>query len=259
MPRFLTAAWRNLLMVNFAIDPMALERLLPSGTTLDDFHGEHFVSIVGFQFLESRIRGMPTLCHSAFDEVNLRFYVKREADGELRRGVVFIKELVARRVVAAIANRVYHETYVRVPMRSNIEMPGRVEYGWHCHGRWHGIGAQVTGEPQPAEPASLTEFLIEHYWGYTIRRDNVTAEFRVEHSPWRVWDAKKTWHDIDPDFYGPAFAHALRNKPVSVFVADGSPVTVFQARRLPYEIGHGQNQIAGNSLSAADAGAVGRL
>src|SRR5437868_2760259 len=103
MPPFLTAAWRNLLMLNFAVDAAALEPLVPAGTVLDDFHGQHFVSIVGFQFLDSRIRGIPTLCHGAFDEVNLRFYVKREVEGELRRGVVFIRELVARRIVAAIA------------------------------------------------------------------------------------------------------------------------------------------------------------
>src|SRR4051812_16504700 len=118
MRPFLTATWRNLVMLNFVADPALLQAYVPNGTVLDDFNGQHFVSIVGFQFLNTKVRGMPALCHGSFDEVNLRLYVRREVGNEMRRGVVFAKEAVARRAVVAIANRLYHENYVRVPMRS---------------------------------------------------------------------------------------------------------------------------------------------
>ena len=45
---FLTADWRNLVMLNYAVDPDLLQRLVPSGTQLDVFEGQTYVSLVGF-------------------------------------------------------------------------------------------------------------------------------------------------------------------------------------------------------------------
>jgi uncharacterized protein YqjF (DUF2071 family) len=180
------------------------------------------------------VRGLPALCHGGFDEVNLRFYVRRLVGDEVRRGVVFIREVVARRAVAAIANRIYHEKYVRAPMVSRVAVPGQLEYRWKHGGRWHLLGAEIAGNSQPMPAGSLTEFIAEHYWGYTKRRDGSTAEYRVDHPAWNAWPAERAWHDIDAaDFYGPAFAPMLREPPVSSFVADGSAVTVYRGQVLP--------------------------
>ena len=150
----------------------------------------------------------------------------------MRRGVVFIKEAVPKRAVAVVANRVYHENYVCVPMASMVG-DHKFEYRWRHGGRWHVLGATTAGEPQPHERGSLTEFIAEHYWGYTKRRDGLTAEYRVEHPPWRVWQAKEAWHDIDSaDFYGPAFAKMMGGPLVSAFVAEGSAVTVYRRVHL---------------------------
>jgi uncharacterized protein YqjF (DUF2071 family) len=216
-------------MLNFTADPAALASYVPHGTVLDDYDGQHFVSIVGFRFLHTRIRGVPVLFHGSFDEVNLRIYVRRKVNNEVRRGVVFIREAVARRAVVLVANRLYHENYVCVPMASIID-EAKCEFRWRHGGRWHVLGASIAGDPQPHEPGSLTEFIAEHYWGYTKRRDGTTAEYRVEHVPWRVWNAQESWHDIDAkDFYGPAFVPMLIQPPVSAFVAEGSPVSVYRS------------------------------
>jgi len=106
LPPFLCASWRNLLMINFAIEPDRLRTFVPKGTELDQWHGTTFVSVVGFQFLETRLLGVPVPCHRDFDEVNLRLYVRRRHNDEWRRGVVFIKEIVQKRMVALVARRV---------------------------------------------------------------------------------------------------------------------------------------------------------
>ena len=71
--RFLTAEGRNLVMLNYEIDPEVLARHVPVACELDDWQGHTFVSVVGFQFLHTRVLGFPIPFHRHFEEVNLRF------------------------------------------------------------------------------------------------------------------------------------------------------------------------------------------
>jgi uncharacterized protein len=238
-PPFLRAAWRDILMVNFAIDPDRLRPFVPSGTDLDTWNGTTFVSVVGFRFLDTRVLGVRVPCHRDFDEVNLRFYVRRQVAGEVRRGVVFIKEIVPKRMVALVARRVYNENYVRLPMRSAVSLPvvgageGAVRYEW-CHGgRWHSASGTVRGEPAFVTPGSEEEFVTEHYWGYSIQRDGSTVEYEVEHPQWRVWPSTDARVDCDAlSVYGAPFVEALCGRPTSAFVCDGSEVTVRKGTRI---------------------------
>ena len=154
---FLTAEWRWLLMLNYACDPRILLPFVPAHTELDDFRGTHYVSMVGFRFLQTRVLGFPVPFHTNFDEVNLRFYVRRRADGEWRRGVVFIKELVPRSAIAAVARYAYGENYQSLPMRHAVVMPsngnaGDVQYEWRVNGEWNSISANFDGVPDPLAP-----------------------------------------------------------------------------------------------------------
>ena len=233
-PPFLRAAWRNLLIINFAIEPDRLRPFVPRGTELDQWHGTTFVSVVGFQFLNTRLLGVPVPCHRDFDEVNLRFYVRREHNGEWRRGVVFIKEIVRKRMVALVARRVYNENYVRLPMRSHIDASrGSIGYEWRHAGRWHGAFGQVRGESTFVRSGSEEEFITENYWGYTRQLDGSTVEYQVEHPRWRVWSCVDARVDCDAlTLYGEPFVTALAGRPTSAFVADGSEVIVRRGRRL---------------------------
>ena len=103
MKKFLTAKWHDLIMVNYEVDPKLLEPRVPLGTELDLQDGKCFVSLVGFMFLDTRVMEFLVPFHVNFEEVNLRFYVKRETEDELRRGVVFIKEIVPKSAIAAVA------------------------------------------------------------------------------------------------------------------------------------------------------------
>jgi uncharacterized protein YqjF (DUF2071 family) len=229
---FLTAEWRSLVMLNYRIDPGHLANYLPRGVELDLWNDEALVSMVGFLFLKTRLLGIPIPFHRNFEEVNLRFYVRRRAGDEWRRGVCFIRELVPRRAIAWTARAIYNEPYLGVPMRHRIG-DGSFSYSWKYQGRWHSLGASVTGDPSPLAEGSEEEFIFEHYWGYTRQRDGSTLEYQVEHPRWRAWKAGHSWMDVDVcRLYGEAFVEALTAEPRSVFVAEGSPVVVRSARRL---------------------------
>src|SRR5262245_10842093 len=55
---FLSAEWRYLVVLNFAVDPATLDSLVPAGTVLDRWHDQTLVSIVGFRFTDTRLLGV---------------------------------------------------------------------------------------------------------------------------------------------------------------------------------------------------------
>ena len=236
---FLTARWMRLAMLNWEIDPEILAAYIPSGTQLDFFQGRTFVSMVGFQFLQVRLLGIPIPFHNNFEEVNLRFYVRRELNGESRRGVVFIKELAPHWAIAKVARFFYNENYQTLAMRHRVEgfeSPSEnpsVEYQWRFGDRWQGVGLQADGPCRPLTAGSQEEFIAEHYWGYSALRDGGTAEYRVEHPPWNVWPANNARLDCDIEkIYGSQFVAPMSQTPASSFIADGSAVTVSRPVRI---------------------------
>jgi uncharacterized protein YqjF (DUF2071 family) len=237
----LTAEWRHLAMLNYEIDPRALAPLVPAGTQLDLWHGRAYVSIVGFLFRRARLFGVPIPFHGSFEEVNLRFYVRRETGDELRRGVVFVRELAPRRAVALVANALYGEKYLTVPMGHRFvggdprddRPPRKLEYHWSFASRTHRVAIQTAGELRPSAPSSHEEFIAEHYWGYTALPRGAANEYRVAHRPWRISPAASAEFDCNiAAHYGPQFVPFLRGQPTSAFYADGSRVRVYAGRRI---------------------------
>lgn len=239
MRTFLSAEWRWLAMLNHRVDPSLLAPLVPAGTELDGWRGATFVSVVGFLFRRTRVLGVPIPFHRDFEELNLRFYVRRVVGGEIRRGVVFVKELVPRRAIATVARLVYNEPYRALPMRHRVDLdastgdPAYVEYGWRLGGRSGRVSVVPRGPPAPIAAGSEEEFITEHYWGYTRQRDRSTVEYEVEHPRWRVWQVSESTLDADLEaLYGADFARVLAGPPSSAFLADGSAVRVMRPVRL---------------------------
>ncbi len=237
---FLSAEWRDLAMLNYEVDPAILRDWVPAGTSLDLWRGKAFVSMVGFRFLQTRVLGIPIPFHRNFDEVNLRLYVRRETSEGVRRGVVFVKEIVPRFAIAWVARNVYNERYIALPMRHRVVPPGdapeaagQFRYEWRTGPRWNRLEVGVRGAAELRPEDSEEAFITEHYWGYARQSDGSTLEYQVEHPRWKVWRAVDSEFDCDVEsLYGHKFAPFLRAQPSSAFVADGSPVTVRSGRLL---------------------------
>jgi len=222
-------------MINYEIEQKVLLPHVPFGTELDKWNGKAFVSIVGFLFLNTKILGIPIPFHRNFEEVNLRFYVRRRSNGEWRRGVVFLKELVPRFAIAATARLLYNENYSSLEMNHSLDFQNdiSIRYGWKFQNEWHSLEATATGKPQPMIEGSEAEFISEHYWGYAAQKDGGCVEYKVEHPRWRVWAASKSNLRCNvAALYGSKYVDALSTRPSSAFVAEGSPVIVRKGVRI---------------------------
>jgi len=234
---FLTAEWRYLAMLNFEVDRSVLEPLTPKGTELDTTAGRHFISLVGFLFLDTHVLNVPAFFHRDFEEVNLRFYVKRAQTGATRHGVVFIRELVPLPLVAGAARLTYNEPYRTVPMtHTQVEAAGElqsIEYRFGGPRDECRLAIHVDGPPHPIPPDSDAEFLSERPWGYTRQRDGGTIEYRVQHARWNVWSSARCELEGPlAEFYDEPFASILKKAPASAFIADGSAVAVHLPERI---------------------------
>lgn len=200
-PVFLTAWWRNLVILNYEVDPEILAPFVPRGIELDSWQGKTLVSVVGFEFADVRIPGTPIPFHRDFAEINLRFYVRRRTADGSRRGVVFVRELV--------------------PLPSRF--PGAPALRRAIQDPAH--GAVVPEPPQAARVAGCaSQRTCDH---------SSLLEYVVEHPTWRYWNALKTRFDCNTNALraldGGAFAPYLKS-PFSAYLVEGSPVRVLRPR-----------------------------
>jgi uncharacterized protein len=237
MSVFLSAEWRKLAIANYAVEPSLLASFLPKGTELDLWNNTCYVSLVGFLFLNTSLKGIKIPFHTDFEEVNLRFYVKRLDHDGTKRGVVFIKEFVPKAALTFVANTFYGEHYQTVPMNHvmvNDAEKGtlKVGYNWKLK-EWHSLSVTADAVPNDIIAGSEEEFITEHYWGYTKVGSTRTSEYAVEHPRWRVYQVKD--YTIDVNFgklYGDQFTFLNKLKPVSVFLAEGSEIIVREAKAV---------------------------
>lgn len=233
---FLKAEWRKLALANYVVDKNILSEYLPFGTEIDLWNDKCYISLVGFMFLNTSILGIKIPYHINFEEVNLRFYVKRYENGEWKRGVVFIKEIVPRMALTFVANTVYNENYETLPMKHlwKVENNKRdVQYQWKKGGKWNKFLIEATEQESEIQAGSETEFITEHYWGYAKVAEKITNEYEVTHPKWKKYEVLN--YIIDIDFgvtYGKKFEFLNNQSPDSVMLAEGSEITVEPKKKL---------------------------
>lgn len=233
LPRaFLTANWEYLAMINYEVDPAILKKHVPTVTEIDLFEGKALVSVVGFLFKNTKVFGLRWPWHINFEEVNLRYYVRRFDGTAWRRGVGFVSEIVPKVCISEMANRLYNEHYSTAKMWHTIdESPAEISASYH----WKKRGAAVNHIKIIAEnrltdilSGSEAEFILEHYFGYNQLNARTVIEYGVEHPRWQVYPVTEFELDCDvAGLYGADFEPFIKDiKPHSVFLAKGSEVTV---------------------------------
>jgi len=211
-------------MANYEVDPAILADHVPSGVELDFHDGRCFVSLVAFVFADTRVRGVAIPRHTEFVEVNLRYYVRR---GE-KRGVVFIKELVPKHAIAWVANLFYGEPYEVWDCR--VE---GTDYRWGRGSLSNRFSVRPAAVGALPAPDSHDEYITEHYWGYTGRGANRTAEYQVTHPQWEHFAVEESHIEVDFEkVYGKKWSFLTDAQPFSVLFAKGSPIEVFPGTRL---------------------------
>lgn len=231
---FLTAQWRKLIMINYTIDPKILEPYVPYGTEIDFHNGKCYISLIGFMFLNTKIKGIAIPFHKNFEEINLRFYVRRFENGIWKRGVVFISEIVPKPAITLVANILYRENYEYMPMKHTWDISPdvmNIKYSFKKDNQWQDFSVTAENTITIIEKDGHEEFITEHYFGYAKRNNNKTIEYSVAHPKWQMYPVRD--HSIAIDFttvYGDNFSSLENTKPESVLLIEGSKTSIEEKR-----------------------------
>ena len=232
---------------SFDVDPRALETLVPAGTELDTWEGRTLVSLVAFEMTDNRLLGLPLTFARSYDQINLRFYVRHRCDGEVRSGVVFLKELLPVPALVAGARLLYRENYERQPVSARVRPPeqeraGRVVYRWRRHDQLHRLAVDFAPPLALPEEGTLEHFLADRHWGYVSLADGSTREYRVDHTPWRIWPAQAArLSQATAASFGARFERWFARDPSSAFVAEGSLMQLYR----PHPVANGYEPSGG--------------
>ncbi len=228
---FLTARWVDLGIVTYAVDPSLVAPFMPPGLEPDvwpAFAGQALVSLVAFDFLDTRVKGIRIPGHVNFPEVNLRFYVRDPRTSD--QGVCFIRELVPRHAIAWVAKRIYNEPYQVATMRSRVEEVGeirRIEHHFTVRGCQSSLIVSGSATRRIPPEGDLARFLTQKLFGFGRDHKGRTLRYRVDHPVWELHD--RAVADVNVDFarvYGSAWRILNDARPVSVVLAKGSEVRV---------------------------------
>ena len=226
---FLRANWENLIMANYEIEPSTLAPYLPKGVELDFYNNKTYVSLVGFMFKDTRLFGLPIPFFGSFEEINLRFYVKKIENRKTKKGVVFINETVPFKIVALLANKLYKEHYISIPTKNSIDITENkdIKFEWKINDRWNSLAVKSDTNKYKIEQGTIEEFIFERYFGFTKLSDISTQEYKIHHPKWMTHKILNSHINCDfRSMYGDAFSILNNQTPESILLAEGSQVSV---------------------------------
>ena len=226
---FLRANWENLIMANYEIEPSTLAPYLPKGVELDFHNNKTYVSLVGFMFKNTRLFGLPIPFFGSFEEINLRFYVKKIENRKIKKGVVFINETVPFKIVALLANKLYKEHYISIPTKNSIDITENkdIKFEWKINDRWNSLAVKSDTNKYKIEQGTIEEFIFERYFGFTKLSDISSQEYKIHHPKWMTHKILNSKIDCDfKSMYGDSFSILNNQTPDSILLAEGSQVSV---------------------------------
>ena len=228
---FLSAKWENLILVTYDVEPALLSEYIPQGLEADTINGKAFISLVAFDFLDTKVKGIKIPFHVNFPEINLRIYVTNKE----KRGVVFIREFVPKAIIPLVANLFYNENYKSISMRSSIEKNSKllISHSVKYNSKNYTINIEADNKPFLPPVDSFEHFFKEHSWGFGVTRNNQPLMYRVEHPFWNIYPVIKFNHNFDfAEIYGNHWKFLNEKQPFNVTLAEGSPVLVFSGEIL---------------------------
>lgn len=232
----LTCEWRKLAFANYIVPTEVVEKHLPRHTKIDFFNGNCFVSLVGFQFKNVQVAGTKIPFHTDFEEINLRFYVKRFDGQQWRKGTVFISEIVDKPALSVLARSVFNENYQTLLTKQEVNEAAEsisAGYSWLYEDHWNHLKVRSGTIASPVAENSESEFIIHRLWGYGKQNDEETNEYRISHPAWPIYEVEE--YSVDVDFakvFGPEFSMLTSATPHSVILAEGSSVSAEDSNRI---------------------------
>jgi uncharacterized protein YqjF (DUF2071 family) len=220
--------WSNVLFLHFAVEPDALEPLLPAGLEVDLYDGQAWISYVLFR-LTLRPPGFPYVPgFSSLFELNVRTYVRC---GQ-RSGIFFLRVYADNRLAIAAARMLTPIPYRLATMRER-ELAGDCRRISCCPAATReSLAAEIriSRERRSVPAFSLDHWLLERYRLFVPMHDGRIAVAPVEHAKWEATPLTLIAYEST---FRPWLTLSLPSAPDAMHYSPGVTATFGRFQQLP--------------------------
>ena len=224
----------EIVVLDIRIDPKILLPRVPKGLELNYHDDKAYVSLVGRFLNDVKMARFPFLASRGFAELDLRFYVKRQSGPREIKGTCVIKDYVPNAYGSWMLSTLFKTSLGRMEMSRQASGFGKrglapkIDYKWKVGEFQNRIMIKGRSLMRKTGPETQIGFILNHKHEFATRNSK-TVQYRVQRPPWIVWDAAQACFQCDArNLFGQEFAKTLAGRPSSVFIAEGSPMTIFE-------------------------------
>lgn len=219
---FMKGNWENLIIQTYTCNPEILKKYLPIDIELDLYQGNALFSMVAFTFSKVSLFGIKVPFHQKFGEINFRFYTKSKIDNT--KGVVFIRELAPKPLIAFVANAIYNEPFYYKKIRHNFLQSANHKKITYRFNKNQIVSALTDTKLKPPKKNSLQEFIVDRYIAFVKGRNKTTYKYKINHRQWQLYRILN--NNISSKVLGLLPETFKNSKQIATYFVDGSPITV---------------------------------
>lgn len=225
--------WRNVVHVNYQIAPEVLHPYLPPRTEILLFQNKCFITLTALVYDQVKFKGLNIPLHREIPEVNLRFYVSAADGSKSKNGVVLLKRIIAKPLLAFAGQLLFQEQYAVMPISYFVRKQSTerlVKYFWKNnppYGEWHSLSVKTSHSSIAFNEDDQVAFLTKPTLRFSGGRSMRTRVSEIEYKVTNVFEVDD--YQLDVKFsvlFGGKFQFLSRQKPESVYLLEDSEVTV---------------------------------
>ena len=231
--------WRDVVALNFEVDPRVLQPRLPEGTRIERYNDHTLVTLMAKNIREFRPWGRSLTLFRSLDEIDLRAYINYESGGELHRGHFKLRNFVAGKMgcrVLKFLTGQKQEFVSSTRSTSGFEEARRdalpsADYRWNHGDSKNHFRVKARKQAQKSQEGSKEQFVLEQLNRF-VKTSRGTLQYPIRQAPWLVWNASSGSFDCDTaNLLGAEFRKYL-NRPSFVLLSRGGEVTVYKGKKI---------------------------
>ena len=231
--------WRDVVALNFDVDPRLLQPLIPPGLRIDQFNDHTLITMMAKNVREFRPYGRSLTLFRSIDEIDLRTYVSWDVDGVTHRGHYKLKNLVSNKMASRVFKFLTGQEQMLVNKKrhtSGFEEARRdalpaADYSWSMEDSKSQFKVKARNAAKKGAENSKEQFVLSQRNRF-VQTSKGTLCFPIRQAPWLVWTASSGSFDCDDELLLGKDFRRYFSRPKFALLSRGGEVTVSKGRKV---------------------------
>lgn len=225
--------WRDVVALNFNVDPRLLLPLIPKGTRVLTYHDHALITIMAKNIREYRPYAKNLTLFRSVDEIDIRVYLTWDNGNEVRNGHYKLKNLVSNKMACRIFRFLSGQEQELVSISrsttgfedATLDALPTAEYRWSHEDSDNLFRVTARNQAGKGADGSKEQFVLQQEHRF-VSSSRGTQCLPIRQTPWLVWNASSGSFDCNTHlFLGKEFRKYFA-RPSFVLLSRGGEVTV---------------------------------